>query len=739
MPAGDRAKFLDVLAEKVSAPNPLIASAAVAKLHLIRKSVSDSVQIGEQDRDAASAMDVEAYRRIEEILLGALGHVESQVFQEAFNSLVLTELPLSDATLLRLTQPEQARVAMALLDGIEAGPGGSPGRGRVRRRRRPIPLARQAHRKYPRMDARRIAGLTFAGQRLLGFGSLSSIRPRPSLLSGRWIFSWADGSQESVIALIDIPASSRALLAKAFCEMDDGPLKEAILRVFLTGPESALTPELFEACKTLNVRVVSEQDPLFKALLRRPGPELQVRLLDLLVSADVQKILQTESFERVLGSLALDAQRSQDLQRILLKLALGRFEADYQMPLPSEQEASRIRREKVSASLYEMILVELATTEGVDPEVIRQAGEALFGAGRIAKFKERFDALPTAQRQTELIRFFSTDKALFERQAWPIFLAGCLDKDGPQISKAALDALAVVNQSLAEEDRRLLILAIKLGVNSDELVELTLSAEPDLARQAMSLLRQLVHMSAAESQTFEALTDPAERMKNLAELEQRTIEFVAGKFDAMIYLDLNVEEKKGSRKAEDEGRSRYQPLRLSEVEKGRQEPTSLKRVPLPSSTLTLRHDGLQVIRASAGRRDLLLVEKDQRDRGRGTDKELTAPATTFRLDVAPLVLEGLKIASRHGQSFARQVDQYPLSERVSCEFKHLRFGVWEGTVRSWPTMKKSDRGSVWTLGEAVFYLDPLESLRDAPRPVQTQRKVMMMQRANEGTKNEETK
>jgi hypothetical protein len=274
-----------------------------------------------------------------------------------------------------------------------------------------------------------------------------------------------------------------------------------------------------------------------------------------------------------------------------------------------------------------------------------------------------------------------------------MFLAGCLSDSDPKPAQAALSALADIYKATEANQRWRLNLAVKLGLDTAALMKWTQSADEKLSRLAVSLLRQLAHMSQQESDQLDALTDPAARQQFMTDFEKKRAEKPAGKYACMVYADLKPAGTAGpgGAPAAAPGADSAEPVK------------PMINVPLVSSTVTIQAEGQVVSHIAADGRYIGMPD----ERG-----GLVPTPGQLRIDGSQLLLDGLKWAYDQKLPFAGKVDRLALSDRLKCEFRHERLGTWCGELTI-TQPRAPDRSVPLQVTFAVLLLEPIG---DQPAP-----------------------
>jgi len=720
----DREPLVEVLAEKVTGGEPLIASAAVGKLALIRdKAGGGGRGFGRSVEEPADADRIGEL--IDRTLLAALVHTDGQVRRQAFDALVNTDVPLSEACLAAIHDPEDTALAQNLLDQVERTLGNS------------VPLPDETK---PRRRSRQPAGKDGEQTVMLGSADLpvspasakvfavlrTCLNSRHAKVHGRAVdTALTDGSQQSAASLLDVPRDTRAVLVERFANLSDGPLKAVLLRILLADADpadpadQAVLAELLGACDELALTLTGDQDPVLTVLKRRPPIAIQVKLLELLGRADLSVASAAEVLNDLLTALAADATQNPALRSALLELALGQFQPRDRTPVPraskSEQSLDRmiisdgglvfeLRRiggpseKRVDLSqTFESLLARLATAPGADAQSIRAAAGALVRAGRLTELDKQLTQTPVDDDRVRLIHVVAQEKELWAREALPIFLAGRLTDRDPKAAQAALAALADIYQATDANQQWRLNLAVKLGVNLNELAKLTLSEDDKLARSAISLLRQLGKMSAAESDQLQSAPDSASRRRELDQISRQRAEKPEGKFACMVYLDVKPGKITQKRRSPTQDEQEKTGPSRSRAEQPKPFTHSLTSIPFVSSKVLVTQDEKRGVLISAASRNIGVADT----RGKAP------PAGTLRINASALLLNALKAASQQKHPLADFVDRLSLSEPLMCDLRHKQLGTWTGEVKIPASSGKDKRENPLEITGAMIVLEPV--------------------------------
>ncbi|HSW46646.1 MAG TPA: hypothetical protein VLM89_13870 [Phycisphaerae bacterium] len=688
-----QAEFVNVLAEKVLAPNVLIASAAVAKLSQVRQALPPATPdpaavtpSGEREESLSVHID--------RILWSALGHPNPMVQRKAFAAMVEADRPMGPTLLAALRDPAQEKVALAALDQIEQMLVSAPTADR------PAPGQVQPEGTVDPQSATRIklVGLDPSPAPTNVFKVLSACLTslQPAIVERAIEIVLVDGSEQAVQTLVDLPAGGRSILADRLPKTSDPDLKAALVRVLLLRPEPALVAKALEACRDLKIEISGPDDPILYAFRARLPALAQVDLVQMLARSDLSAIVSSDALDGVLTTLAMDAQRNPAMLAALLQLAKAAFQPSNAAPM------GMIRREgagDIKSSPFATLLARIAGTPNADVSTIRSAATTLLAAGHLLELQQKVRQMPSANERVRVISAVGSSKELWAREALPEFLAGCLGDADPKPAAAALSALAEVYKAADSSQRWRLNLAVKLGLETQALLKWTRAEDEKPARMAMSLLRQLTQMPQSDSDHFEALPEESARQHFLSELERSRSEKPVGKFACMVYIDLKPVVPGGAAAQGAPPAGQAEP----------QDPT-IYGVPLPICTVTIQAEGEKIAHILA----------DERYIGMPDERGSLVPAPgQLRVDAAPLLLDGLRRAFEQKQSFAGKVDRLALTDRLQCELRHYKLGTWQGEVTVGPPRTPDPLATFQVVGARVF-LEPMGEQPATPGPVQVQ-------------------
>ncbi|NLX23142.1 MAG: hypothetical protein GXY55_15935 [Phycisphaerae bacterium] len=654
----DRMKRIEGFIEKASSSNPLIASTAVGKLGLIRGGLAgDSSQAVPGFEPAPPRPDVDSklISRIEQVLADSLGSSHEPVRHEAFVSVVLTEAPLGPSVMEGLHGPQGSKLALPLLDQLE--------RLLVESRADATPMD-QRHEvlgddRQARLMKAVVAELPTSRAPVNVFEALACcLRSQDAKVAERAVeVVLGDGTAQSVTRLADLPGGTRVVLADRLGGVSDSSLKAALLRVLLIRPDPGTLPKTLAACSDLELTILDEDDPVFRVFMHRLVPEIQIQLLGLLGQADLSALSGTPAMDALLERLERSGQGDPALRAALLQLALSQFQAGYQAPVPRGAGGGGLQQEAGRTSGLEMLLARVATGGGGDFQTALKAANALVGSGRIHALAEQFGRMRVDADRERLLSGLVENKELWKREALPILLAGQLTSANVPAAQSALNALAALYRAADAEQRWRFNLAVKLGVDVNELVKLSLAPDGRLASAAMSLLRQLGQMTAAEADRLQAATEEGERRQRLDELNRERAEKPKGRFSCMVYLDLKPIGSQVDPGTDQRGGPRPDILNL----------------PLVSSEVVIELDDKQGKRVVVDGQEI-----------HETTEEGAVPGSPqgggLQIDASLLLREALRLAEPAQQVFLRQVDRFVLNDRLLCSLEHRQLGTWVGEV-----------------------------------------------------------
>lgn len=696
MSAQEQAQFVDVLAGKVLAPNPLIASAAVAKLGQIRQALKTPAAEAGSASPTGALVDP-AQARIDQTLWSALGHTDVNVRRKAFEAMVMTDRPMGPTLLGAVRDPGQTNLTLTLLDQLERTLTSTPTAGQ------PPAVAAPTNGSMPRVtaDQLKITGLEASTAPVNVFRVLAACvsSPRPEIVQRAVDIILADGSEQAVLILADLPADGRSFLAERLAKVNEPVLKAALVRVTLFHPDPAVVGKLLEACRDLKLPVAGPDDPILDVFGRHVPNDVRLKLVSFLGHLDLSAIAGTRKLEDILSTLAMDAQRDPGLQAALLELARSGFQESYRAPLGS---ARRNNPAENKPSCFAGLLARIAGTPNMEPATARAAAAALLAAGRLTELQDKLKQMPSAADRAKLIAGVGANMDLWTREALPMFLAACLADSDPRCALAAMTALGEIYKGTDAKQRWRLNLAVKLGLDQQALLKWIQAPDEKLARMSVSLLRQLTQMSPADSDQLDSLTDAAARQQFLTDLEKKRAARPAGKYACVVYVDLrggNVPPAGGS------GYGAGSPG-AARVEQ------PMTNVPLLSSTVKVQLEGDKISQVTADDRHIAMPD----DRG-----NLSSAPGQLSIDAAPLILDGLRWADEQKQAFASKVDRLGLSERLRCDLRHERLGTWCGEV----TINQSrtpDQGEPLQVTGGIVFLEPLGEPAPQPKPVDVEEK-----------------
>lgn len=676
----DQAKFVDLLAEKVLASNPLIACAALGKLDLVRQSPRGGMGTGHPGLERSDALQ----SRIEETLWSALGNKSAMVRQRAFTAMVNTSQPLGAASLAATQDPSRKALILALLDQIELFLNAVPSATQT-----------EAGSPVPEAVAARPAGepaptgleLSSAPENVFKVLDACLAGRQPEVLQRALDIALADSSEQSILAMANLSPEGRMLLADRLNKVADPVLKAALVRLLLARQDMAVFDKVAEACRELKLVITGPTDPVLNIFSGRLAAEQSVALVQLLANADLTAIANSDVLERTLTSLVMDAQRSKPLQAALLQLAQSGFRDSYEAPLGSMRRSGS---GDGKPSPFCSLLARIASMPNADAATVRSAGTVLLAAGRVREIQDRLKQIPSVADRSRLITSLGGSRELWSAEALPAFLASCLSDNDPKPALAALNALADIYKATDAKQRWRFNLAVKLGLDTASLIKWTQAPDDKLSRLAMSLLRQLAHLTQQESDQFDSLPDASARQQFLTDLERKWQEKPAGKYGCMVYVDLRP-----AATATTGGL----PLGAESGELSK----PVTSFPLVSSIVTIQTEGSIVSQVTA----------DGRYIGMPDERGSLAPVPgQLSVDGSQLLLDGLKWAHDQKLPFVTKVDRLALSERLKCDLRRERLGLWCGEFTIGQA-RASERQPLLQVTSAVLLL---ESIADQPPP-----------------------
>ncbi|MBP7934954.1 MAG: hypothetical protein KA354_09945 [Phycisphaerae bacterium] len=670
----ERTKLIDALIVHASSQTPCLASAAIAGLASIREKAAAAPDSGlaRSGGDRRSPTT----QKLEKAMLTGLESASPQVRRETFSAFVYSPAPLALATLSTLWGEKKTAPAMYLLDQVESILQAVP----ATEDRTPVaPVATASDDRTQRLMAM-VAELppSPAPQNVFSILAACLGSGIPAIYQRSLDLIVAYPSQQSLVTVADMPRTAsdvRAALIERLTKVTENATKTAAMRILLSMPDESTTVKLLEACEGTKTALTGADDPILRAFKRGQPPQVQIKLVELLGRSDLSRVAGETAFADVLKMLASDATKDAGLQAALLKLARGQFQVTYEAPIHRGQGLPAAGGGVPGkSSAPELLLATLATVPKGDPKAAREAAGLLIEAGRLGVLEEQLKQATSVDQRVQVVQNVGVSKELAKREALPVFLARRLADPEEKVSVMALNALAEIYKNADANQRWRLDLAVKSGVDAKEILRLVQSKDTKVARAAMSLIRQLGKMSAAESDQIQS-SEPGTRDQKYAAFNDQRGAKPSGTYQCVVYLDV----KSAATANPQDGNAGGMEADLAEGVVPLTEGTSL---PCPDLRLTLQPEGAQGFRVIFDGRDLTLVggEGDAGGPSRSAAPSSTGPVT-LRIDAAPILLEALKKAQDQKSSFAAQVNQVVLNDRVPCELRHEQLGTWGGELQ----------------------------------------------------------
>lgn len=505
----------------------------------------------------------------------------------------------------------------------------------------------------------------------------------------------ADGTRQSLQILADLSSDANKTLAGQIAGLKSGEMKAAILRLRLVKPDNRTVTAMLAGCGDLSVTVTSEDDPLLIALR---NPDLQApakkALLDLLARSDLSAVADSQTFGDILKTLLDESGREKkkdDIRPALLSMVASQFKPQYQSPIPRGSEPGKPTGEP-QAGGFESLLAQLA----MDPDMNDEAGAAkaalaLVASGRVNGLKEEFLKADNPKRCLQMIAALGRARELRSRDALPFFLASTLAHSDQEVLKQALSLLAIIHDECDKDNRWRVNLAVRQGVDQDQLVKLTAHQESDVARQATVLLKRIIAMTSREAEDFDRSTSENARLDCVREriLAER-VNAPAGQFACLVLVDVEA----------------AGPAEVAAPGTG--QPGVFKRanVPLASSRVTITRSGEGRIRITADGVDIGRVEGSAEGEAPGA-----ASGGTLPIDAAELISAALKSEDARKEGLAGKVNITATREAIReaakqhrCELKPEPLGGWSAEITI-GAPKTSDRPMRVTAAKII--LQPL--------------------------------
>lgn len=666
--SGDRDTVIKRMIEASRSPEGPVARAALARLFL-------SVPAGGTNQPSpevqAGLAPPPAYPSIYQALIAGVSHADGPTRQFAADLLLRSGDALAPQ-LLEAIRKSPAPAAGALVGAIRARlnqplPEGAP--------QPPAdqsdPIAQHAVEHLPSSAAPR--PLFEAAIQCLAHGD-SGVR------SGAIQMLIADGSQQAVLALSKASGPARDALASQLAGIQDPELKAAILRVLLMKVEPGSAGKLLAACTSLAPVITQEDDPLITALRPSMPPDALQGLLELLGRADMGKVSQSDKFSKQLEDLSLPAQKNPGVRKALMSLAMGQVTRQpYQAPLRMTGHQQGDNRQGL---VFETLLASMLA----DKSAGATAMTALIASGRLTRLNEKFTQLPP-ERRRELVDAVCKDKSLWPRESLFTFLATRVGEQNAdaETQQKALAWLGTILQRSDRANRWRANLAIKQGIESTQLIELSANTDETISKAATELLRDLSAMSTSDSNEFMNAADKAARESKLNDVESKRSARPVGSFMAVVYFDL---------KAPDQQPQPPQPTDAAPASAPAAPPPPRTNFPLQAGPVTAQPAGPSAVQIIA--KDVELQSSASGGQQQGG----------IRINAAPLLQAALESEAAANAGLAGAIDLNALSSKWEVELKYDRLGTWSAEVTP-PSEGQASAPAPLRIERARLFLEPL--------------------------------
>jgi len=295
----------------------------------------------------------------------------------------------------------------------------------------------------------------------------------------------------------------------------------------------------------------------------------------------------------------------------------------------------------------------------VDIDTARQAATTLVASGRLAGIKEQLQQSSDAQRCQSLVQSLGQNKQLWSRDALPAFLASCFSLTDPKIQQQALASLDALNETTKPADRWRVSLAVKQGIDDQQLVRLTVYSDEQVARDAMRLLRQITSMTSKEFGAFSRDSGEARRLDRLGTIIREREKRPTGRYACMVYLDIET------RTAAAGGRA------------ATHRDVVRRSIPLASTEVVVEESDSGGFQVFADRREISLRAEERRPSHRPVS---TSDEVALRINAAALLGAAVRSPDAHSEGLRGRVDLLPLSQEQACELKPDVLGSWAGEL-----------------------------------------------------------
>ncbi len=624
-----RDAIVAVLAQEAGGKQATVASAAVARLAALRSATPEGAQ------QVPAAQLAAMNQKIDRALVTAITQQDPQTRREAFEALAFSNTPLSTDLLAMLRDNKDAAVGLGILEECAAllAP---PVEGQPARPTGGQPVA------VPEVITRVSGTLPSvnvpANALMMVAACLASAVPQVQQRAADVLLT--NPSQQSLLVLSDASGPTRPLVVDKLAKASSPELKSAMLRLMLLRPDPATLPKMLAAAKDVPVVVKGEDDPLIGSLLAPHSAASLELLLEMLSRADLSAVVNSANLKKAFETIASTQQNSKAIRAALLRLATAQFQPPYEAPV---KRGSAVQRPS-ETSAFEALLVTLATS--TDPDTAQAAATALINVGRLTALNEQLRKADARIAQG-LIQAFYRNKAMWERESLPIFLASRLSDTDPKTQQLALAALLSGLQTVPAKERWKATLAIKLGVDRAQLVELSGNPEERIAQQATELLIRLTQTRPSEASELANLPDKAARDARLATMEGENAAKAAGPFVCMIYLDVAPT---GQQQSLEPG---------ADVERPR------FSVPIAGPTVVFQRPG--------GKLAVLLDSTNIAVTSAGGE-----PGGGLKINAGPILRAAAESPAAGKENLAGRIDLLPLAEPRETEIKYEQFGMWSG-------------------------------------------------------------
>jgi len=629
------------------------------------------------------------------IFLSAMGHPDRRVRQAAFDGLVRTPNSLPEPILTAVREKASPQMLTGILSEAKvvlvaasaANKGDNPGM-----------VATPTAPEFPPAVKKALEGMPVSTAPPNVYALLSACLGNRQVQAQQEALAilLTDATQQSMRVLADElqPEAVRTVIGQ-LSQLQNDQMKAAILRMRLIHPDPKMLVDVLKACGTLSVKVTSDDDPLLTALKdENLKGEPRQRLLELLARSDLTAVANSQTFATILTTVRAESELPA-VHSALLALAISQFRVPYEAPIQRARSTGAAPDQQPGGS--EVLLAELAMEPGVAEETAQKAAVALVASGRIAALKDQFLKSTDAARAQGILQALMRNRDLAKRESLATFLTGCLTNPdpkamNPKVVQTILADLGAIDTAWAPENRWRLNLAIRQGINLEQLVQLTTNSEDRIAEQAMGLLRRVSPITSEQFHELELLSGESEARRDRLKLmiDRKTADPV-GQYACLVCADIEMSVQ-------------ADPLhpRAEQTSGGK---VTYNNIPLASTKVVIERTSDNGLRILADRREIGKVAGTGGDTG-GEHKPRAPGALS--INAAPLVKAALQSDDARDARLSGKVDilSFDQPPEQKCDLAPDSFGGWSGELMiNSPAQASPDRPA--RVVSAKIMLQPL--------------------------------